>query len=175
MARKKTSIQYKQITIDELKTGMEVRLHHKIKDITVPEKEKMKKTKAEVIIKERVQVFEGLVIKKKGTKPPSATFTIRKISNGIGVEKIFPLYSPLITKIELIKELRTSRKNLTFMRSSHRKLKEKKAIVETKAKTVKKTAPKEDVSKEEINEPAVADLEPAEKIEKASPEVKAEK
>ncbi|WP_025755134.1 50S ribosomal protein L19 [Mycoplasmopsis cricetuli] len=66
--------------------------------------------------KERIQVFEGLVISKKesGTRE---TFTVRKISYGIGVERTFPVNSPLIAHIEVIRSNKVRRKRLYFMRS----------------------------------------------------------
>lgn len=65
--------------------------------------------------KQRIQVFKGIVIAVKGTQP-SKTFTIRKISSGISVEKIFPINSPNIKKIEFIKKGKVRRSKLYYMR-----------------------------------------------------------
>ncbi len=66
--------------------------------------------------KERIQVFQGVVIGRHGAGM-SATFTVRKISDGVGVERIFPLHSPRISKIEKIKDGAVRRAKLYYMRS----------------------------------------------------------
>lgn len=65
--------------------------------------------------KERIQVFQGVVIRKrKGTV--GATFTVRKVSYGVGVERIFPLHSPLIDRVEVISKGRVRRSRLYYLR-----------------------------------------------------------
>lgn len=64
----------------------------------------------------RLQAFEGLILARKHGREAGGTFTVRRVSNGIGVEKIFPLYTPMIDKIELIKRARVRRAKLYFIR-----------------------------------------------------------
>lgn len=65
--------------------------------------------------KERIQVFQGVVIsKRKGTT--GASFTVRKISNGVGVERIFPLHSPVVDKIEVVTHGRVRRSKIYYLR-----------------------------------------------------------
>ena len=67
--------------------------------------------------KTRLQAFEGLVIARKHGAEPGATFTVRKVASGVGVEKIFPLYSPLIDKIEVIRRAKVRRAKLYYIRT----------------------------------------------------------
>ncbi len=97
----------------EVKPGMTVRVHQKIKDVTPSGEEK-----------ERVQIFEGMVIAVRGAGT-SKTMTVRKISNGIGVEKIFPLNMPSIEKIEPMKQAKVRKAKLYYMTDYSKRLKEK--------------------------------------------------
>ncbi|MCU0660192.1 MAG: 50S ribosomal protein L19 [Candidatus Pacebacteria bacterium] len=68
--------------------------------------------------KTRLQAFEGLVLSRKhGTTGTNAMFTIRKVSNAVGVERIFPLYSPNIDKIEIVKKSKARRSKLYYIRT----------------------------------------------------------
>ncbi len=96
----------------DFRPGDTVKVYFKIKDIVIDEKKKTKE------IKEKIQPFEGIVIARKHGKGISATFTVRKIVDGIGVEKIFPLHSPLIEKIEVIKRGKVRRAKLYYLRKA---------------------------------------------------------
>ena len=66
--------------------------------------------------KTRLQVFEGLVLARKHGDEAGATFTVRKVASGVGVEKIYPLYSPLIEQIEIVKRAKVRRAKLYYIR-----------------------------------------------------------
>ena len=78
----------KKQALPELRPGYTIKLYQKVKEGD----------------KERIQFFEGMVIALKGKTPATKTVTLRKVSYGVGVEKIFPLASPTITKIEILKK-----------------------------------------------------------------------
>jgi len=99
----------------ELRPGQTVRVYQKIKELNSKGEEK-----------ERVQYFEGIIIARKHNKEAGATITVRKVSDGIGVEKIFPLNLPTITKVEVKKIAEVKRAKLTFLKKGYKKkLKEK--------------------------------------------------
>lgn len=98
------------------KPGMVIKVHQKIKEMTTKGEEK-----------ERIQIFEGTIIAAKHGGEAGATITVRKISDGVGVEKIFPIHSPVVAKIEVGKKMVVRRARLNFLRDPKfkRKLDEK--------------------------------------------------
>ena len=92
--------------------------------------------------KERIQMFEGVVLQKRG-KGTGETFTVRKISSGIGVERVFPVHSPYISQITVVKKGKVRRAKLFYLR----KLKGKAAKIEEEKK--EKTKAKETKSNKE--------------------------
>ncbi len=98
------------------KPGMVVKIHQKIKEFNAKGEEK-----------ERIQIFEGMILAAKHGNEVGATITVRKVSDGVGVEKIFPLRSPVIAKIEVVKEYQVRRAKLNHLKGDFkRKMKEKK-------------------------------------------------
>ena len=93
------TMDYKKDDIPEFKVGDTLRVHVKIIEGQ----------------RERIQVFEGYVLKRQHGGV-NETFTVRKLSNGIGVEKTFPLHSPRIEKIEVVKKGKVRRAKLNYMR-----------------------------------------------------------
>src|SRR3989338_10774301 len=100
--------------LPEIKPGMTIRVYQKITEMG---------SKGE---KERVKIFEGIIIALKGGKRHEATITVRKISEGIGVEKIFPLNSHTIVKIEPVKQAKVKRAKLYYLQNYKKRLKENK-------------------------------------------------
>jgi large subunit ribosomal protein L19 len=117
-------------TLPELNPGDTVRVHVRVKETSVKEEIKGKPKETE---RERVQVFEGVVIGLRGGGA-RATMTVRKVSFGTGVERIFPLHARTIERIELVKHARVRRAKLYFLRGRKGKagrMKEKRAEAPT--------------------------------------------
>ncbi|OIO19058.1 MAG: hypothetical protein AUJ37_04155 [Candidatus Magasanikbacteria bacterium CG1_02_41_34] len=96
-----------------LKPGMIVKVHQKIKDVNAKGEEK-----------ERIQIFEGTILAIKHGKEAGATVTVRKISDGVGVEKIYPIHSPVVEKIELVRQMKVKQARPYFLREYKKKLTE---------------------------------------------------
>src|SRR3990167_7997798 len=95
-----------------MRAGDIVRVHQKIQEIVETKKadKKMEKKK-----RTRNQVFEGLVLARKHGGEAGGTFVVRKVASGVGVERIFPLYSPNISKIEIVSRGKARRAKLYFI------------------------------------------------------------
>jgi large subunit ribosomal protein L19 len=103
--------EHMRLDLPEIGTGDNVRVHTKIYEGE----------------KERIQIFEGVVIRKRGGNT-RATFTVRKVSYGVGIEKTFPMHSPLVEKIEILSKSKIRRSKLYYLRNLRgkaAKLKEK--------------------------------------------------
>ena len=130
------SIEHEQLknSIPEIKVGNTVRVHVKIKEGN----------------KERIQVFEGIVIKKQGGGV-NETFTVRKISYGVGVEKTFLIHSPLVEKVELVRVGKARRAKLYYLRERTGKASKTKEMVGARIEN-KEIVLKEDLVEEPAEE-----------------------
>lgn len=99
--------------------------------------------------KERIQVFEGVVIGRKGGEGPNAKFTVRRVAFGEGVERVFPLHSPRVEKVEVVREGDVRRAKLYYLRERSGKA----ARVKAKARS---TAPKKEATVAEVTASAEA-------------------
>ena len=91
---------FKKSAVVDVRSGDTVRVHQKIKEGN----------------KERIQIFEGMVIRTSNPKSHTASIVVRRVSGGIGVEKSYLLHSPLVTKVEITKRGKVRRNYLTYMR-----------------------------------------------------------
>ena len=152
------SIEHEQLknAIPDIKVGNTVRVHVKIKEGN----------------KERIQVFEGIVIKKQGGGV-NETFTVRKISYGVGVEKTFLIHSPLVEKVEVVRVGKARRAKLYYLRDRIGKAAKTKedigARIETNEISVKETV--EAPVSEEVATPVEDSKEEAPAVKEETPVV----
>ena len=151
---------FSTVNIDErkkldLRAGDIVRVHQNIQEIVESKKADKKTDKKS---RTRSQVFEGLVLARKHGGEAGGTFTVRKVTSGVGVEKIFPLYSPTITKIEVVSRGKARRAKLYYIREKAAKEVSKKMKQELMKLTA---APEATPEPESAKEPEVATAEVA--------------
>ena len=116
------NLQLKQ-DVPAIKAGDTVRIYQRIK---------------EEGNKERLQTFEGTVLAKKHGKGISGTITVRKVAQGVGVERIFPLHSPVIQRIEVVRSAKVRRAKLYYLREAKGKRARLKATKSTEKQQEKK-------------------------------------
>ena len=145
---KVSNIKYSPVDMEarkalNFKAGDTINVWSKILEEKVEKKgEKKKDTKKAEANKFRLQAFEGIVLARKHGTELGATFTVRKVASGVGVERIFPLYSPMIDKIEVTKKSRARRSKLYYIRD--------KALKDVRKKMHSVTAvPEEEIVAEE--------------------------
>lgn len=124
--------QIQTLPVNELKfkTGYTVRVYQKVKEGD----------------KHRLQAFEGLIIAIKHGQGINGTITVRKVSNGVGVERIFPIHAPFVEKIEIVRKSKVRRAKLYYIRQKSAKgarLKEIKEVKTTKTKVAPEKPKKE--------------------------------
>lgn len=129
----------------DIRSGDTVRVHQKIEEKG----------------KTRIQIFEGLVLAKKHGTEAGGTFTVRRVSSGVGVEKIFPLFSPMIDKIEVVKRARVRRAKLYYIREkvsreARRQLRRSSLIGSSTADLISEAAVEESPALEAEGAPAEA-------------------
>lgn len=118
--------------------------------------------------KERIQVFEGLVIRRRG-HGAGETFTVRKIASGVGVERIFPVQSPLVTKVEIKSRGYVRRSRLYYLRN----LSGKKARLHSKVRDLSDLLSPDDIAARDTDEPAAEEAPVEEVAEVAAEETSA--
>ena len=160
---KKLEAEQMKDEVTDFRTGDTVRVHAKVKEGN----------------RERIQVFEGIIIKKQGGGV-NETFTVRRISYGVGVEKTFLVHSPLVEKVEVVRVGKARRAKLFYLRDrvgKASKTKEKLgARIENKEVVLKEEMVEESVSEEVLEETPVLETNEAvvEEIVETAEEVKEE-
>lgn len=124
MNNKTSNIKFSPVDMEarkklDFKSGDTISVWSKILEEKIDKKKDAKKkdSKKAEANKFRLQAFEGIVLARKHGTETGATFTVRKIASGVGVERIFPLYSPTIDKIEITKKSRARRSKLYYIRN----------------------------------------------------------
>lgn len=134
---KKVNDAQKKPAVLDVKSGDTVRVHQKIKEGN----------------KERIQVFEGVVIRTDRKESHTARITVRKIASGVGVEKSFLLHSPLVEKIEIVRRSKVRRNYLSFLRNrSGKSARLKQVAFDREAVNTLPEAPKAEEKVEEVAE-----------------------
>lgn len=142
-------------SVPVLEPGMSIKVHQKIKEGE----------------KERTQIFEGLVVKVSAGNGVNKTFTVRKVVDGIGVEKIFPFYAPSIEKVELMKRGKVRRSKLYYMRERQGKSARLRDLPLGELEWVEYEEPAPEVVEEPAAEEAAAPTEaPAEEVKEEKAE-----
>jgi large subunit ribosomal protein L19 len=116
-ANKANTIKFSPVDIEErkkldFKAGDTVRVWSKIAELKEGKKKGEKAT-----VKYRLQAFEGIVLARKHGTENGATFTVRRVASGVGVERIFPLFAPTVDKIEITKRANAGRSKLYYVRT----------------------------------------------------------
>lgn len=124
------------VTIPDITAGDTVRVYQKIKEGD----------------KFRTQIFEGLVIARRHGSTVMASITVRKVSGGVGVERIFPLHLPTIEKIELVKKSKVRRAKLYYLRAKSAKETRRKLRTQEKHRQALATAPESSFKESEVVE-----------------------
>jgi len=125
-----------EIKKEDVKPGMYIRVFQKIKEEN----------------KERIQRIEGIVLSRKHGSEPGATITVRRVLDGVGVEWILPIFSPLITKIELIRNARVKRAKLYFLRKkSSREIRKKLKVAPQEKELLENISTEENPTSSEEN------------------------